>query len=160
MANGTRSRVGRAVRQSAVVALIAGVAVSVSAYGRQSLPALPKSAQAAAPLLGSISSAVPGLSQSQAMLGAGSLLGVAKNSMPSKAFSEIEKAIPGGKSLLDEAVKLGLPKGAKGLSGLTDFLGKSGISPAQLNQMVPVLTNAVSGKVPADVASAFASALK
>ena len=160
MAHEMRFRVGTAVRRSVLVVLVAVGAVSLSAYGGQSVPGLPKSVKAAAPLLSSISSAVPGLSQTQAMLGAGSLLGVAKNGMPAKAFSEIEKAIPGSKSLLDEAVKMGLPAGAKGLSGVTDFLGKSGISPSQLNQLVPVLTNAVTGKVSPDVASAFASALK
>jgi hypothetical protein len=104
--------------------------------------------------------AVPGLSQAQAILGTGSLLGLAKGKMPSDQFSQISGAIPGADALVGEAVKQGLPSGLTGLSGLTGFLGKSGVSPDQITKMVPVLTGALSGKVSPDLASGFAAALR
>jgi Protein of unknown function VcgC/VcgE (DUF2780) len=51
--------------------------------------------------------AVPGLSQSQAILGAGSLLGLAKAKMPADQFSQVAGAIPGSDALVGEAVKQG-----------------------------------------------------
>jgi hypothetical protein len=148
-----------AARHSALVVVAAGLALGVTACGGKT-PAIPSSLSAADPLLKSIGSAVPGLSQSQSILGAGSLLGLAKGKMPSDQFSKITDAIPGSNALLDEAKKMGLPKEMTGLASVNDFLGKSGISSAQVNQMVPVLTNSVSGKVSPDVASAFSSALR
>jgi hypothetical protein len=120
---------------------------------------LPSALSAAGPIIGAITSAVPGLSQIQAALGAGSLLGLAKAKMPAGQFSQVAGAIPGANALVSEAVKKGAPSAPSGLSSMTDFLSKSGISAGQVSQLAGVLTNAVSGKVPADVASAFASAL-
>jgi hypothetical protein len=80
--------------------------------------------------------------------------------MPPTQFSEVSRAIPGTEALVGEAVRQGLPRSPSGLSGITGFLGKSGISPSQLNQMVPVLTNSVAGKIPAEVGAALAAALK
>ena len=124
-----------------------------------STSALPSALSAAGPIIGAITSAVPGLSQVQAALGAGSLLGLAKAKMPAGQFSQIASAIPGANALVSEAAKKGAPSAPSGLSSMTDFLSKSGISAGQVSQLAGVLTNAVSGKVPADVASAFAAAL-
>jgi hypothetical protein len=124
------------------------------------MPGLPAGLSAAGPLLGSLSSAVPGLSQAQAILGAGSLLGLAKGKMPADQFSQIAGAIPGADALVGEAVKQGLPSGLTGLSGLTGFLGKSGITADHLTKMVPVLTGAVKGKVSPELATSFLSALQ
>jgi hypothetical protein len=115
---------------------------------------------AAGPLLGSIGTAVPGLSQAQSILGVGSLLGLAKAKMPAAQFSQIGAAIPGSDALLGEAVKQGLPSTLGSLSDVTGFLGKSGISASQVNQMIPVVGQALSGKVSPDLATSFLSALK
>ena len=120
---------------------------------------LPSALGAAGPIISAVTSAVPGLSQAQAALGAGALLGLAKAKMPANQFSQVASAIPGANALISEAAKQGAPSAPAGLSSVTDFLGKSGISSGQASQIVSVLTNAVSGKVPADVASAFTAAL-
>ena len=127
--------------------------------GNSPSSALPAAVSAAGPLNGAITSAIPGLSQAQAALGAGSLLGLAKTKMPAGQYSQVAGAIPGADALVGEAVKQGAPTSPSSLSAVTDFLGKSGISPSQVNQLIPVLTKAISGKVPAEVSSALASAL-
>ena len=113
---------------------------------------------AAGPLLNSVSSAVPGLSQAQSALGVGSLLGLAKGKMPANQFSQVTSALPGSEGLVEHAVKQGLPAGVGRLADVTAFLSKSGISSGQVAQMIPVLNNAVSSKVSPEVASAFMSA--
>jgi hypothetical protein len=113
---------------------------------------------AAAPLLNSLTSAVPGLSQTQAVLGAGALLGLAKSKMPADQYSQVATALPGSDALVDEATKAGLPANPTGMSSLTGYLDKTGISPAQLSQMVPVISNALQ-KVNPTLAQAFVSAV-
>jgi hypothetical protein len=110
--------------------------------------------------LNSLGSAVPGLSQAQSALGAGSLLGLAKAKMPADQFTQVGAAIPGSDALIGEAVKQGLPSQLGGLSDLTGFLGKSGISPTQINQMIPVLGKAISSGGNPTLANTFISALK
>ena len=134
--------------------------VSVAAQMPAAVQNIPSALSAAGPLLSSIGSAVPGLSQAQSILGAGSLLGLAKAKMPADQFSQVSKAIPGADALIGEAVKQGLPSGASGLAAVTEFLGKSGVSASQVTQMVPALTGALKGKVTPEIASAFASALQ
>jgi hypothetical protein len=152
------------VRRWAIAAALCSVVTIVSGCGGNpapdTTPALPAALSAAGPLLGSLSKAIPGLSQAHAILGAGSLLGLAKAKMPTDQFSQIAAAIPGAEALVGEAVKLGLPSGLTGLSGLTGFLGKGGVSASQVSQMVPVLTGAVTGKVSPELAAGFLSALQ
>jgi Protein of unknown function VcgC/VcgE (DUF2780) len=121
---------------------------------------LPSALSAAAPLINSLMSAVPGLSQAQTILGAGGLLGLAKAKMPAGQYSQVAGALPGAEALVGEAVRQGAPSMPSGLSQVTDFLSKSGISANQVSQLASALGNAVQGKVPADVATAFATALK
>ena len=64
---------------------------------------------AAGPLIESLTKSIPGLSQAQAILGAGSLFGLAKAKMPADQFSQISSAVPGTQALVDEATKAGLP---------------------------------------------------
>jgi uncharacterized protein VcgC/VcgE DUF2780 len=115
---------------------------------------------AAGPLLNSLGVAVPGLSQAQSILGAGSLLGLAKGKMPTDQFSQVSKAIPGTDALIAEATKQGLPSTLGSLSDVTSFLGKSGISANQVSQMVPALGKALGGKVSPDLVNSFLGALK
>ena len=147
--------------RSVATLTLAAAVLSGSACGGKSASttALPSALNAAAPLLGSITGAIPGLSQAQAALGAGSLLGLAKAKMPAGQFSQVAGAIPGADALMSEAVKQGAPSSPGGLSSITSFLSKSGISADQVKQIGGVLGQAIGSKVPADVASAFASAL-
>ena len=148
------------VRSFSTTALMALVLQGSSCGGSSAPAALPSVLSAAGPLLSAITSAVPGLSQAQAALGAGSLLGLAKSKLPAGQFAQVAGAIPGADALVSEAVRQGLPSSPTNLTAITDFLSKSGITPAQVNQIIPVLTSAVSGKVPADVAGALAAAFK
>ena len=159
------SSTGMRVLRPAVAAAACSVFLGVAACGGGNpapagAPALPSALTAAGPLLDSLGSAVPGLSKAQAILGAGSLLGLAKAKMPADQFSQVAGAIPGADALVGEAVKQGLPSGLTGVAGLGSFLGKSGVSASQITQMVPVLTGAVKGKVGPEAAASFLSALQ
>ena len=117
-------------------------------------------ATVAAPVLGSIAQTIPGLSQAQAILGAGSLLGFADAKMPDAQFDQLESAIPGAESLMKQAQGQGLPKQLNGFVDVSSFLGKAGITPDQTAQIVDVLANSVKGKVPDEVVNTFVATLK
>ena len=146
------------------VALVLGATFGVTRCGGKTSSAAASVSSsvmsAAGPLLSSLTSSVPGLSQAESILGAGSLLGLAKAKMPAESFSQVSNAVPGTEALIGEAQKQGLPSQPSGLSEVTGFLEKAGISSSQVNQMIPALGKAVGGKVSPDVASSFMSALK
>src|SRR4030095_16625938 len=99
----------------------------------------------ASALISSLSSSIPGLSQAQAILGAGSIFGLAKAKMPSDQFSQLATAVPGTQALVDEATKSGLPAASEltGLASLTPLLSKAGINSQMVSQLVPALAKAV-----------------
>jgi hypothetical protein len=154
---------GMCVRRSAISVLAYGALVLAVACGGHpspaGTPAAPASLSAAGPLLGSLTSAVPGLSHTQAQVGAGALLGLARARMPEGQYTQVAGAIPGADALLDEAVKRGLPSGITQMSDVTMFLRRSGVESEQVTRMVPVLTEAVEGKVSPQAALGFFSAL-
>ena len=115
---------------------------------------------AAGPLLTSIAAKVPGLSTEQAALATGALLELAKTKMPGEQYAQVATAVPGADTLVSEAKKQGLPASPSSLSAVTEFLGKSGISPAHVSQLATALGGSIGGKVPANVASAFMAALQ
>src|SRR5262249_47178060 len=92
-------------RSLAGVLLLAAI-FSTANCGGKSSPAVPAASaasgalSAAGPLLKSVGSAVPGLSQAQSILGVGSLLGLAKTKMPASQFSSVAGAIPGADALI------------------------------------------------------------
>ena len=116
----------------------------------------------ASALIGGLTKSIPGLSQAQAILGAGSIFGLAKAKMPSDQFSQLASSVPGASALVDEAVKAGLPavEQLTGLSSLTPMLSKAGISPAMVSQLVPALTKAVTSGGGQALGDAFAAAVK
>jgi hypothetical protein len=118
--------------------------------------------EAAAPLLGSVTNAVPGLSTPQAATGVGSLLGLAQAKMPANQFSQISSALPGTDALIGGAQKAGLPAstGLTGRSSLTGVFNKAGISPDQVQQMIPVVENAISKSTSPAIGQAFRTAVK
>ena len=117
---------------------------------------------AAGPVLESLTKSIPGLSQAQAILGAGSLLGLAKAKMPADQFSQLSSAVPGTQALVDEATKAGLPATSMltGLSSVTPVLSKAGISPEMVNQMVPAIGQMVATKGGQPLADAFLAAVR
>ena len=121
--------------------------------------ALPSSLSAAAPMLDGLMKSVPGLSQAQAALGAGSMLGLAQGTMTPDQYAQVAKAVPGADALIANANKMGLPNPAKSVGDVSSFLQKSGISSTQVNQLGSALTGMIKGQVPGDVASNFANAL-
>ena len=143
------------------VALVVVATFVVPGCGGKTAPDVNSSVMSAAgPLLSSLSGAVPGLSQAESILGAGSLLGLAKAKMPAESFSQVSTAVPGTDALIGEAQKQGLPSQPSGLSEVTGFLEKAGISSSQVSQMIPALGKAVSGKVSPEVANSFMAALR
>ena len=122
--------------------------------------AVPAAVNAAAPLLNAVSAAIPGLSQAQQILGLGSLFGLAKQKMPADQYAQVTSAVPGADALVTEAMKQGLPTNLGGLSDVTNFVSKSGLSVDQVSKMIPVLGNSMAGRVPPEAATSFFNALK
>ena len=141
--------------------VLCGAALLSSGCGGKSIPETAMdAATVAGPLLGPLMSAVPGLTEAQAILGAGSVLGLADAKMPDAQFDQVEKAVPGVDALIEEAKKAGLPSPLNSLADVTSFLNSKGIPPDQVAKLVPALGEVVKGKVPADVANAFVAALQ
>jgi len=154
---------------SAAVALSAcaskGKTTAAESAGSVASPASAALSGALAPASGLISSlvgSIPGLSQAQAILGAGSLFGLAKAKMPGDQFSQLSKAVPGAEALVGEATKAGLPAASQltGLSSLTPLLSKAGISSDVTNQLVSSLGKTVSGAGGQSLGDAFLAAVK
>jgi len=125
-------------------------------------PALSGALSAAGPLISSLTSSIPGLSQAQAILGAGSLFGLAKAKMPADQFSQVATAVPGTQALVDEATKAGLPAASAltGLSSLTPVLSKAGITPQMVSAMTPALGQAIAKTGGQPLADAFLAAVR
>jgi hypothetical protein len=148
-----------AYRSITAAALLAAMLTGSSCGGNSQPAGLPSALNAAAPLVNSIVGSVPGLSQAQAAMGAGALLGLAKAKMPAGQYSQLAGAIPGMDALVNEAVKQGAPAAPTSRSSLGQFLNKAGISTQQVGQIASSLTNSIAGKVPADVVSSLTQAL-
>ena len=159
----------------------AGAAVTFSACAsksgkvtEESAGAVASSAAASAPsalsgalapasaLIGGLTKSIPGLSQAQAILGAGSIFGLAKAKMPGDQFSQLASAVPGTQALVDEATKAGLTGADQltGLASLTPLLSKAGINSGMISQLVPALGKAVSAGGGQGLADAFLAAVK
>ena len=141
-------------------AFVSGCGGGTSSAAASGMSALPTALNTAGPLLNSVGAAVPGLTQAQQILGLGSVFGLAKQKMPTDQFAEVANAVPGADALADEAASKGLPKNLKGMSDVTKFLGKSGITPTQVGQTITVLGDQMAGKVSPSVANSFFNALR
>ena len=146
-------------RSIAAMAVVAVTLSGAACGGNSPASTLPSALSAAAPLINSITSSIPGLSQAQAALGAGSLLGLAKAKMPAGQVSQLAGAVPGVDALVNEAVKQGAPAAPASRSAVGEFLSKAGISTQQVAGIASSLTNSIAGKVPADVVSSLTNAL-
>jgi hypothetical protein len=142
-----------------------GKTTAAEAAGSVASPATSALSGALAPasqLISSLVGSVPGLSQAQAILGAGSLFGLAKAKMPGDQFSSLASAVPGAQALVDEATKAGLPPADQltGLASLTPILSKAGINSSMTSQLVGALGKAVSGAGGQSLGDAFLAAVK
>src|SRR5262245_19301735 len=97
-------RAGLALTIAASVLLIAGCGGSKSLTS-----SLPSNLTSAGPLLEGVMKGVPGLTQQQAILGTGALLGHAKANMSADEFAKVAEAVPGTNELVDAATKQGVP---------------------------------------------------
>jgi hypothetical protein len=99
-----------------------------------------------------------GVTQAQAQGGAGALFQVAKNKMQSDSFAQLEQSVPGMQGMLGAAPSLSQPSGIAGrLSSLTGASGgtagslisvvsafqQQGMSPAMVQQFIPVVVDYV-----------------
>ena len=153
------------VAPSSILAiLLAGSTVLGSGCSKSTTSAvtsnLPAAVSLAGPVLGEIAKAVPGLSQAQAILGAGSTLALAQDKMPADQFSKLSSSVPGTTELIGEATKQGLPRPLNSFADMKTFLGKNGFSDAQINGLTSALSKEVSKFGGKDVGNAFAAMLK
>ena len=138
------------------------VATGASSAAGSASSALSGALGPASALIGNLTGSIPGLSQAQAILGAGSIFGLAKAKMPGDQFSQLASAVPGTQALVDEATKADLPSAEQltGLASLTPLLSKAGINSSMISQLVPALGKAVSAGGGQGLADAFLAAVK
>ena len=79
-----------------------------------------------------------------------------------RLFGRTKRPGAAREALVGEAMKAGLPAASQltGLSSLTPFLSKAGISPEMVSQLVPALGKAVGAGGGQAVADAFLAALR
>ena len=107
-----------------------------------------------------VQSSVPGLTPTQTAQGIGAVLFYAEQSMQPGDFKKVKNAFPGSDAMMNEGTKLGMPSEMYGLTSLSGSLKNIGISQDQLNQLVPAMTEVVSGKAGPEVAQKFAEVFK
>jgi hypothetical protein len=151
------SKSGKVTQESA-----GSVASSANSAASSASHALSGALAPASALIGGLTKSIPGMSQAQAILGAGSMFGLAKAKMPADQYSQLSSAVPGTEALVSEAMKAGLPAAEQlmGLSSLTPMLSKAGISPSMVTQLVPALTKAVGSVGGPALAEALGAVLK
>ena len=80
--------------------------------------------------------------------------------MPSDHYALVAAAIPGSDALAVEASNKGLPNNLNGMSDVTKFTGKSGVTPDHLSKMMPVLGDQLAGRVTPTTANYFFNSLR
>lgn len=118
-----------------------------------------------------------GVTQSQAEGGAGALFQVAKSKMQAESFTQLEQSVPGMQSMLGAVPAVNQAQGLGGLTaGLSSLSGVSsgntgsllavasafqqqGMSPAMIQQFVPVVIEYVKNKSGGVLANTLSSAL-
>ena len=134
------SKSGKVTQESAG-SVASSAAGSAAGSAASTTTALSGALGPASALIGGLTKSIPGLSQAQAILGAGSIFGLAKAKMPGDQFSQLASAVPGTQALVDEATKAGITSG-------------------MVSQLVPALANAVSAGGGQGLADAFLAAVK
>ena len=112
------------------------------------------------PLIASLVSSL-GLTATQAVGGAGALLGLAQAKLPKSDWSAIEGGVPGAKDLVQASSTMGGMMTQPGsLQDLSGAFAKMGLSSDQVTQLVPALTDYVGKATSAATAAALADVLK
>ena len=144
------------VASLALVALVLAAAILGCSSGASSVASL-----ASNPLVSSLTGGIPGLSADQAIGGAGSLLGLAKENLSADQWKKVAGAVPGA----DQLTKAGLDMGGisgkiGGRSGLDSSFSKMGISKDQADKMVPAMSDYMTKGGNAEAADIFKGAIK
>src|SRR6267378_760137 len=95
------------------------------------------------PLVTSLTSAL-GLNATQAIGGAGALLGLAQHNLAGADWSKVAAAVPGASSLISQAKSLGGISQFTNLAGLSGAFTKMGLSADQVKSLPPAMTDQVS----------------
>jgi len=111
------------------------------------------------PLISSLTSGL-GLNATQAVGGAGALLGLAQTNLASGDWSKIAAAIPQASGLISEAKTLGGISKFTDLAGLSSAFTKMGLSTDQVKGVSSSLTDFVSKAAGPEVGTALAGAIK
>ena len=111
------------------------------------------------PLVSSLTSGL-GLNTSQAVGGAGALLGLAETNMAKADWSKVAAAVPGASNLISEAKTLGGISKFTNLAGLSSAFTKMGLSADQVKGVSSSLTDFVSKAAGPEVGTALAGAIK
>ena len=147
------------MKKLALLLLLPAVLAGCSSNSKSTSSTMTSALNAAAPVLDGVMKGVPGLSQAQAALGAGSMLGYAKSTMPADQFNQISQAVPGTDALISEAIAKGLPSPLSSMTQVSSFLTKNGFSQDQVNLLGSSLNGMIKSKVPTEVANGFTNAL-
>jgi hypothetical protein len=111
------------------------------------------------PLITSLTSSL-GLSATQAIGGAGALLGLAQKNLAGADWSKIAGAVPGASSLISQAKTLGGISQFTDLAALAPAFSKIGLSGDQVKSLTPALTDYVGKAAGPDVGNLLAGAIK
>jgi hypothetical protein len=147
------------MKQLIALAALLVVVGGCSSNSKSTSSTMTSALNAAAPVLDGVMKGVPGLSQAQAALGAGSMLGYAKSTMPADQFNQISQAVPGTDALISEAIAKGLPSPLSSMTQVSSFLTKNGFTQEQVTMLGSSLNGMLKGKVPTEVANGFTNAL-
>ncbi len=112
------------------------------------------------PLVSSLTSGL-GLNATQAVGGAGALLGLAQENLAKADWDKIASAVPGAGPLISQAKSLGGITGKFGsLAGLAPAFSKMGLSADQAASLTPAVTDYVSKAAGPEVGSLLGGAIK
>lgn len=112
-----------------------------------------------ADVLSSLTS-IPGVSETQAIAGAGSMLGLASAKLPAADYAKVANSIPGADALVKEAGKLTGLTSFGSLTDVTNALGKLGVTPDQVMKMGSSLADYAGKTGGAEVTSMLTGLLK
>jgi len=111
-------------------------------------------------LLGSLTKEL-GVNENQALVGAGSLLGLAKERLSSDDFAKIASVIPGSDGIIKKAMEIGGVSGPIGsMANLTPVFARVGMGDDMVGKFVPVLTDFVGSAGGKSLSSLLDGALK
>jgi hypothetical protein len=111
-------------------------------------------------LLGALTDEL-GVNENQALVGAGSLLGLAKERLSSDDFARIAGVIPGSDGIMKKAMEIGGVSGPIGsITNLAPVFARVGMGDDMVGKFVPVLTDFVSSAGGKSLGGLLESALK